>query len=127
MEHGVSGQNKGARRDDEPGAGVIEAAHAAGSGVVPSLPLGTKANSASVTGKDRPVRSYTHDIIRIDDLCIAIDIKGGALEVVRGTSFRIPAGKTVALVGESGSGKSILAQSILGILPKVATITSGSI
>ncbi|MEL6946412.1 MAG: ABC transporter ATP-binding protein [Pseudomonadota bacterium] len=66
-------------------------------------------------------------MIRIDDLCIAIDIKGGALEVVRGTSFRIPAGKTVALVGESGSGKSILAQSILGILPKVATITSGSI
>ncbi|MEO0547001.1 MAG: ABC transporter ATP-binding protein [Pseudomonadota bacterium] len=73
---------------------------------------------------DRP---YTHDIIRIEDLCISIDIKGGDLEVVRGASFRIPAGKTVALVGESGSGKSILAQSILGILPNVASITSGSI
>ena len=70
---------------------------------------------------------YTHDIIRIDDLHIAIDLKGGDLNVIRGASFRIPAGKTVALVGESGSGKSILAQSVLGILPKVARITSGSI
>ena len=68
-----------------------------------------------------------HDIIRIDDLHIAIDLKGTDLEVVRGASFRIPAGKTVALVGESGSGKSILAQSILGILPRVARVTQGSI
>ena len=49
------------------------------------------------------------------------------LEVVKGVSFRVPAGKTVALVGESGSGKSIIAQSILGILPRVAKITGGSI
>ncbi|MEE9315421.1 MAG: ABC transporter ATP-binding protein [Rhizobiaceae bacterium] len=68
-----------------------------------------------------------HDIIRIDDLHLAIDLKGTDLEVIRGASFRIPAGKTVALVGESGSGKSILAQAILGILPNVARITSGSI
>ena len=69
----------------------------------------------------------SHDIIRIDDLHLAIDLKGTDLEVIRGASFRIPAGKTVALVGESGSGKSILAQAILGILPRVARITSGSI
>ncbi|MEM7302104.1 MAG: ABC transporter ATP-binding protein [Pseudomonadota bacterium] len=69
----------------------------------------------------------THDIIRVEDLRVAIDLKGGALEVIRGASFRIPAGKTVALVGESGSGKSIIAQCILGITPKVASITSGKI
>lgn len=68
-----------------------------------------------------------HDIIRVDDLHIAIDLKGADLEVIRGASFRIPAGKTVALVGESGSGKSILSQAILGILPNVARITGGSI
>ncbi|MFD0914974.1 dipeptide ABC transporter ATP-binding protein [Pseudahrensia aquimaris] len=66
-------------------------------------------------------------MIRIEDLHIAIDLKGGDLDVVRGASFRIPAGKTVALVGESGSGKSILSQAILGILPNVARIKSGSI
>ena len=72
-------------------------------------------------------REYSHDIIRVDDLHLAIDLKGTDIEVIRGASFRIPAGKTVALVGESGSGKSILSQAILGILPNVARITSGNI
>ncbi len=69
----------------------------------------------------------THDIIRVDSLKVAIDLKGSDLEVIRGASFRIPAGKTVALVGESGSGKSIIAQAILGIMPRVARITGGKI
>ena len=84
----------------------------------------SKPNVGNVSASDK---AYTHDIIRIDDLHVAIDLKGTDLEVVRGTSFRIPAGKTVALVGESGSGKSILSQAILGILPKVARVKSGSI
>ncbi len=69
----------------------------------------------------------SHDIIRVDNLVIDIDLKGTDLNIIRGASFRIPAGKTVALVGESGSGKSILSQAILGILPNVASIKSGSI
>ncbi len=73
------------------------------------------------------IGEYTHDIIRIDDLHLVIDLKGADLEVIRGASFRIPAGRTVALVGESGSGKSIISQAILGILPNVARITGGSI
>ena len=75
-----------------------------------------------------------HDIVRVEDLRIAIRLQGkgsareaSEIEVIRGASFRIPAGRTVALVGESGSGKSIMAQAILGILPDVARITSGSI
>ena len=73
------------------------------------------------------MQKFTHDIIRIENLRIAIDLKGADLEVIRGASFRIPAGKTVALVGESGSGKSIIAQAILGIMPRVAHITGGAI
>ncbi len=72
-------------------------------------------------------RACSHDIIRVDDLHIAIDLKGTDLEVIRGASFRVPAGKTVALVGESGSGKSIISQAILGILPNVARVTGGAI
>jgi peptide/nickel transport system ATP-binding protein len=67
------------------------------------------------------------DLLRVEDLRISITIERSGLEVVKGASFRIPAGKTVALVGESGSGKSIIAQSILGILPRVAKITGGRI
>jgi peptide/nickel transport system ATP-binding protein len=67
------------------------------------------------------------DLLRVEDLRISITIERSGLEVVRGASFRVPAGRTVALVGESGSGKSIIAQSILGILPRVAKITGGRI
>jgi peptide/nickel transport system ATP-binding protein len=67
------------------------------------------------------------DLLRVEDLRISITIERSGLEVVKGASFRIPSGKTVALVGESGSGKSIIAQAILGILPRVARITSGKI
>jgi peptide/nickel transport system ATP-binding protein len=67
------------------------------------------------------------DLLRVEDLRISITIERSGLEVVKGASFRIPSGKTVALVGESGSGKSIIAQAILGILPRVARITGGRI
>ena len=51
----------------------------------------------------------------------------GHIEAVRGVSFRVPRGKTVALVGESGSGKSVVSQSIMGILPKAGRISDGEI
>jgi peptide/nickel transport system ATP-binding protein len=67
------------------------------------------------------------DLLRVEDLRISIALERSGLEVVKGVSFRVPAGRTVALVGESGSGKSIIAQAILGILPRVARITGGHI
>ena len=42
-------------------------------------------------------------------------------------SFNIPTGGTLALVGESGSGKSVCSQAIMGLLPRTATVSSGSI
>jgi len=67
------------------------------------------------------------NLLDIRDLHIGFDLESGPLEAVRGVSFRVPAGKTVALVGESGSGKSVIAQAIMGILPKSARITHGDI
>jgi peptide/nickel transport system ATP-binding protein len=72
------------------------------------------------------------DILRVEDLRIAFALHGGPSklhdnEVVRGVSFRVPAGRTVALVGESGSGKSVISQAIMGLLPKVGTVTGGSV
>jgi peptide/nickel transport system ATP-binding protein len=67
------------------------------------------------------------DLLTVENLQIAIRMHGHSVPVVKGVSFRVPRGKTVALVGESGSGKTIIAKSLLGILPKVASITGGSI
>ena len=51
----------------------------------------------------------TGNLLTVRDLKIAFDLDTGVLEAVRGISFRVPHGKTVALVGESGSGKSVVA------------------
>ena len=64
------------------------------------------------------------DLITVRDLKVYLDVDAGTVKAVDGVSFRIPEGGTVALVGESGSGKSMVAQAIMGILPRVARIES---
>ena len=79
------------------------------------------------TVKDTGPARNSGDLLRVEGLRIAFDIHGSPLEVVKGMNFRIKPGTIVALVGESGSGKSVISQSIMGILPNVASITAGSI
>ena len=67
------------------------------------------------------------DLLRIEDLHVRFAAPGGYIRAVRGVSFRIRAGSTVALVGESGSGKSVVSQSIMRILPRNGEITDGDI
>ncbi len=74
-----------------------------------------------------PADPAAGNLLMVRDLKIAFDLDTGVLEAVRGISFRVPHGKTVALVGESGSGKSVVAQAIMGILPKIARISAGQI
>lgn len=45
------------------------------------------------------------------------------LKVIHSLNVQVHAGEVVAIVGSSGSGKSLLAHSILGILPGNATVT----
>jgi len=67
------------------------------------------------------------DLLRVEDLEIAFTVPGGTLAAVKGASFRIRPGSTVAIVGESGSGKSVISQAIMGILPRNGRITGGRI
>ncbi len=69
----------------------------------------------------------TQDLLRVEDLKIDFHVHGGVINAVKGVSFTIKQGSTVALVGESGSGKSVIAQSIMGILPKVGRVSGGRI
>lgn len=65
------------------------------------------------------------NLLSVRDLRIIFDHDYGAVEVVRGVSFDIRRGASVALVGESGAGKSIIARAILGILPSAARVSNG--
>lgn len=66
-------------------------------------------------------------LLKVEDLRVSFSLPEGKIEAVKGVSFGVRPGSTVALVGESGSGKSVVSQSIMGILPKAASITGGSI
>jgi peptide/nickel transport system ATP-binding protein len=67
------------------------------------------------------------DILRIEELGIAFALHASEITAVKDASFRVLPGKVTALVGESGSGKSVIAQAIMGILPRPGTITNGRI
>jgi microcin C transport system ATP-binding protein len=56
-------------------------------------------------------------LIRVDNLRVDFAQAGAPVQAVRGVSFDINRGETVALVGESGSGKTVSALSIMRLLP----------
>ncbi|NDG38492.1 MAG: ABC transporter ATP-binding protein [Betaproteobacteria bacterium] len=66
-------------------------------------------------------------ILEVRDLTIALPSDGDRSTAVRKVSFTVGRGEIVCLVGESGSGKSVIAQGVMGLLPKTLPVTSGQI
>jgi oligopeptide/dipeptide ABC transporter ATP-binding protein len=56
-------------------------------------------------------------LLQVKDLHVEFQTYGGVVKAVRGVSFDVDSGKTLAIVGESGCGKSVTVQSIMGLLP----------
>ncbi|MEB2273833.1 ABC transporter ATP-binding protein [Bacillus sp. ILBB4] len=66
--------------------------------------------------------------IQIKNLHVQFSTYGGRVQAVRGVSFDLHKGETLAIVGESGCGKSVTSQSIMRLIPTPpGRITSGSI
>lgn len=66
-------------------------------------------------------------VLAIDGLGVEFRRGRRTSHPLRGVNLRIRAGERVGLVGESGSGKSLTALSALRLLPRRATVVSGSI
>ena len=68
------------------------------------------------------------NILDVDNLHVSFKTRNGAITAVKGVSFSLKKGETLAIVGESGSGKSVTAKSIMRLLPKhSAVIPQGEI
>lgn len=66
-------------------------------------------------------------ILSVRDLVTTFHTADGPVEAVRGVSFDLRAGETLALVGESGSGKSVTALSLLNMVRSPGRVESGSV
>ena len=64
-------------------------------------------------------------ILRVEDLKISFSTYAGEVQAVRGVTFDLKQGETLAIVGESGSGKTVTAKSLMRLLPDANTRIKG--
>ncbi len=66
-------------------------------------------------------------LLEVENLGVSLPQGGDRPCAVEGVSFTLNTGETLCIVGESGSGKSVIAQSIIGMLPVSLPVRTGTI
>lgn len=70
----------------------------------------------------------TDALLQVRNLSVEFKTYGGSVHAVRGVSFDLHRGQTLAIVGESGCGKSVTMQAIAGLIPMPpGRVSSGSV
>ena len=57
-------------------------------------------------------------LLQVDNLAVDFQTYGGTVQAVRGVSFDVESGETLAIVGESGCGKSVTVQALMDLIPR---------
>jgi len=66
-------------------------------------------------------------VLEVRGLTIALPSGGDRPTAVQDVSFAVGRGEILCLVGESGSGKSVIAQGVMGLLPRGLPVSAGQI
>lgn len=64
-------------------------------------------------------------LLSISDLRVSFNTYAGKVHAVRGVSYSVEKGNSLAVVGESGCGKTVTAQSIMQLVPKPPAVVEG--
>jgi peptide/nickel transport system ATP-binding protein len=75
----------------------------------------------------RPMAEPSLPLLDVQHLTTVFDVAGRALRAVDDVSLEVRTGETLGLVGESGSGKSMIAFSILRLVPPPGRIAGGRV
>ncbi|MGE0749688.1 MAG: ABC transporter ATP-binding protein [Variibacter sp.] len=65
-------------------------------------------------------------LLDVRDLTVTYRTGGSSVRALSDVSFSLQAGEALGVVGESGCGKSTLAKAVLALLPRNASVASGS-
>ncbi len=66
-------------------------------------------------------------VLDVRDLRTSFVTPRGEVKAVDGVSFTLERGRTLGVVGESGSGKTVLSRSIMRLLPKGNSVSTGEV
>ncbi len=76
---------------------------------------------------NHPIPQGVQPVLSVQDLTVRLPANADRPNAVERISFEVFAGRTTCLLGESGSGKSVIAQTVMRLLPPAVRPVQGSV